>query len=288
MKIPSRFGAFVLVCTAGFALGSWLTGRDLQSVFLTSAAAQTVNATPAGEPVDPANPQAQGTTAAKQAPAVPDREITSQMAHTDAKGRHLAPRGTFYLLSYVSAKTDKGVEGFDPGQEVHFVEVHHDTHTLVVTDGHAQVEVPPSKLTNDMDIAAMVRRNDQANQAQIAAYIQAEETAYNKMERDAAVATAKDLEHREEAQDAQTRTAEQAQAEQQATPQENVPVEDNAYYGEGGYGYGSPYSYFSGGQSVIAYTPKTPATAAPATQSAPAVNKVAAPSAPAAGVGRPK
>ena len=116
-----------------------------------------------------------------------------------AHGHHLAPHGTLYLLEYVSVKTDKGVEGFAPGQEVHVVEVHRPTHTLVVSDGRAQVEVSPSKAHHDMDIAAMVRRKDQANQARIAAYVQKEQDAYNKFEKEAAEATAKDVERADKA-----------------------------------------------------------------------------------------
>lgn len=211
------------------------------------------------------------------------------MARTDAAGRHLAPHGTFYLLSYVAAKTDKGVDGFTPGQEVHLVEVHRATHTLVVTDGHAQVEIPPSKLTNDMDIAEMVRRDDQASQAQIAAYMQAEEAAYNKHERDAAEATAKDLERRKEQQTADARITQeqqQAQANQQTTVQADTAINTDGYYGDNGYGYGSPYSYFSGGGETVIVAPP-PAAPAPAAAPVPVVNRVAVPeSHPTAG--RPK
>ena len=98
------------------------------------------------------------------------------------------------MLDYVSAKTDTGVIGFEPGQQVKLVEVHRNTRTLVVGDGKAQVEVGPEKLTNDMDVAAMVRQKDQANQTAIAAYMQREQKAYDDAQRAAAVDTQQDIE----------------------------------------------------------------------------------------------
>ena len=205
---------------------------------------------------------------------------TTDSAHTDAKGRHLAPRDTFYLLSYVAVKTDKGVEGFDPGQEVHLVEVHRPTQTLVVTDGHAQVEVPPSKLTNDMDVAAMVRQKDEAKQAQVATYVQAEQEAYNKYEREAADATAKDLEHARDVQQqqaAEVRREEQAPVAQIATPTPvDASINTGGYYGDGGYGYGSPYGYFVNTQGTntnrASTTNPAAAVSAGGRSSAPAAN----------------
>ena len=226
ITFPRRFGALSFVMAAGLA----------------SAAAQTtIPAVPVAQ--DP--PQVSSPTAAS---STAEQATAADMVHTDSQGRHFAPRGTFYLLSYVAVKTDKGVEGFDPGQEVRFVEAHRDTQSLVVTNGRAQVEVPASKLTNDIDIAAMVRRNDQAGQTQIAAYVQAEEAAYAKAEKDAADATAKDFEHRKEEQAVQQAQIAQAQVQAEATPEAAASINngyDNGYggggyYGNGGYGYGSP------------------------------------------------
>ncbi len=168
-------------------------------------------------------------------------------AATSKSGRHLAPHDTFYLLQYVSAKTPTGVIGFEPGQPVHLVEVHRPTRTLVVADGEAQVEVGPDKLTNDMDIAALVRQKDQANQAQIAAYVQAEQKAYDDANRAAALNTDKDMAkvNKEE------RDASVVSGKDSALNQPAVTVDGGS--GSGGYGYagsasyGSPYSYFSGG-----------------------------------------
>ena len=200
---------------------------------------------------------------------------------TDPKARHLAPRGTFYMLSYVAARTDKGVEGFDPGTEVHLVEVHSPTRTLVVTDGRAQVEVPPTALTNDLDMALLARRKDQANQAQIVAYQQAQQAEYDKVEKQEADYTAKDLEKRKEQQ---IEVAQAAQPTPQPTAPQQIQAADNAvgynnngYFDEGGYGYGSPFGYFVNNAAPAASgTTKSPNTTAP---SAGAPNNVAAPAA---------
>ena len=197
---------------------------------------------------------------ASVAPAAPGQPIVaSDMLHTDAHGRHLAPHGTLYLIEYVSVKTDRGVEGFEPGQEVHVVEAHRATHTLVVSDGRAQIEISPAKLTNDMDIAAMVRRKDQADQASIAAYVQTEQDAYNKFEREAAEATARDVERADKQQAAASTIVDNSiNATQTAQPAAAATADASAYnnyYGSNGYGYGNPYSYFDGGGSVTIVNP---------------------------------
>ena len=227
------------------------------AIFLTLllpavAPAQTVDGT-SPPAVDAAVP------VASVAPAAPGQPIAaSDMLHTDAHGRHLAPHGTLYLLEYVSVKTDKGVEGFEPGQEVHVVAAHRATHTLVVSDGRAQIEISPDKLTNDMDIAAMVRRKDQTNQASIAAYVQKEQDDYNKFEKQAAEATAKDVERADKQQAASSTIVDNSiNATQTAQPAATTADGSayNNYYGSNGYGYGNSYSYFDGGGSVTIVNP---------------------------------
>ena len=174
-------------------------------------------------------------------------------AGSDSASRHLAPHDTFYLLEYVSAKTDTGVIGFEPGQQVKLVEVHRDSRTLVVGDGKAQVEVGPDKLTNDMDVAALVRRKDQTNQTAIAAYVQREQKAYDDAQRVAAVDTQQDIEkiNRKEREASTTSSADSK------LNQPPVEVAGGSGYGYAGNAYyGSPYSYFSGSGTT---------TAAPAT-----------------------
>ena len=57
--------------------------------------------------------------------------------------------------------------GFEPGQTVRFVSANADKGTLLVTDGTYDVEVRPEQLTNDLDVANIARRRDQASQQQL-------------------------------------------------------------------------------------------------------------------------
>ena len=182
-------------------------------------------------------------------------------AQTAANGnapRHLAPHDTFYLLDYVSAKTGSGVIGFEPGQQVKLVEVHRDTRTLVVGDGKAQVEVGPEKLTNDMDVAALVRQKDQANQMAIAAYVQREQKAYDDAQRAAAVDTQKDIEKiNQKEREASTTSGGDSKLNQ---PPVEVAGSGGGYGYAGNAYYGSPYSYLSGPVATTA-APTTNAAA---------------------------
>lgn len=81
-----------------------------------------------------------------------------------AEIHRLAPRGTFFVVEYVSVRTPTGVAGFEPGREVHFVKADEEKQLLTVSDGKYQVEVGPMQLTNDLDIAALARRQDEASQ----------------------------------------------------------------------------------------------------------------------------
>ena len=200
------------------------------------------------------------------------------MVQTNADERHIAPHDTFYMLAYVAVKTGTGVEGFDPGQEVHLVEVNRMDHTLVVSDGHAQVEVSPSQLTNDIDMATAARQKDQVSQARVATFTRQQREAYDKFQKDAAESTQKDLDqHNKDVEENLAARAKQENAPVAATaPSANVPLSGPGYYGDGGYGYGNPYSYFvvgSGGSSAA--NTKAPAAAARAA----VPNNVAAPAA---------
>ena len=185
-----------------------------------------------------------------RAHAGPPGEAQTTAAASNGGGqRHLAPHDTFYLLDYVSAKTPTGVIGFEPGQQVRLVEVHRDTRTLVVGDGQARVEVGPEKLTNDMDLGALVRQKDQANQVAIAQYVQREQKAYDDSQRQAAVDTQKDIEKINKAE----RESSATNSNDSKLSQPPVAVAGGAGYGYAGNSYyGSPYSYFSGGATSAA------------------------------------
>ena len=179
--------------------------------------------------------------------ATSDQAVQNETVHSDAQGRHMAPHDTFYTMEYVSARTDKGVDGFPPGTEVRLVSVNREAHTLTVTDGHANIELPPDKLTNDMDIGAMVRAKDAANQESVSRYRQAEMAAYQKYQKEVADYTAKDLEKRQEAvRQADEQRQEQAAASHTSAETSAVSTgtgSNNGYYNQDGNGYGSPYGY---------------------------------------------
>ena len=85
------------------------------------------------------------------------------------RARRLAPEGTFYMVEYVSTRTAHGVTGFVPGQEVRFVSADQAKGTLLVTDGKNQIAANPMQLTNDLDVADLARRQDEASQRQLQA-----------------------------------------------------------------------------------------------------------------------
>ena len=181
-----------------------------------------------------------------QQAAPSDQAVKNETVHSNAPDRHLAPRDTFYTMDYASARTDKGVEGFPPGTEVHLVAVNREAHTLTVTDGRANVELPPDKLTNDIDLGAMLRANDAASQESIARYQQAELASYQKYQQEVAEYTAKDLEKREQAIQKSNEQAQEQAATSHTSDQPSTLASSfsNGYYNQGGNGYGNPYSYF--------------------------------------------
>ena len=200
-------------------------------------------------PAPPNSTQGEGQTA----------QATLDGTSSKGRGRHLAPHDTFYLLQYVSVKEPTGVIGFEPGQEVHLVEVHRPTQTLVVGDGTAQVEVSPDKLTNDMDMAALVRQKDQVNQAKIAAYVQSEQKAYEDSKREAAIKTENALDKIDQQKQQVAAAANTPKPNSSAVGGETkldeppVAVGGTSGYGyEGSAYYGSPYSYFAGSTASVA------------------------------------
>ena len=89
-----------------------------------------------------------------------------------APPRRLAPDGTFFVTQYVSVRTPNGVAGFEPGRQVKFVGVDEAKQLLIVTDGEYQAELGPMQLTNDLDLAVLAQRRDQASQQQLVALLE--------------------------------------------------------------------------------------------------------------------
>ena len=99
---------------------------------------------------------------------------------TAAHVPRLAKHGTFFLTEYVSVPTPNGVIGFEPGREVRFVRADRAKGLLIVTDGKYEAELPPGKLTNDLDAADLARKGDEDSQRQLAAFLAAQKAAYDR------------------------------------------------------------------------------------------------------------
>ncbi len=121
---------------------------------------------------------------AQQSPAqpTPARPVTPQ--------RRLAPEGTYFLLERASLRIDSGIIGFAPGTKVTLLE--QGNSASKVTDGQYQFEVPPSQLTNDLDIAASVAQSDYTEQARITELTGKWAQEYAQQQRDALAASEKE------------------------------------------------------------------------------------------------
>jgi hypothetical protein len=93
----------------------------------------------------------------------------------DPDRHHLAPEGTFYLMERVSITTDSGVTGLAPGTRVHLIQDKGDV--FRVSDRTTTFEVPVEKLTDDVDLAQLVARNDAQSQRLVAEYVQRQNAA---------------------------------------------------------------------------------------------------------------
>lgn len=123
--------------------------------------------------------------------AAQQRSVTSAPARpVVTKQRRLAPEGTFFLLQRISLKVDSGVIGFAPGTKVTLIDQRDSIST--VSDGHYQLTVPSSQLTNDLDIAENAAKADYATQAQIAQSIGKSIREYEQQKRDALAASEKE------------------------------------------------------------------------------------------------
>ena len=112
----------------------------------------------------------------------PARPVTPQ--------RRVAPEGTYFLLGRASLRIDSGVIGFAPGTKVTLLDQGNSAST--VTDGQYQFAVPPSQLTNDLDIAAGVAKSDYAAQAQLAELTAKWVQEYNQRQREAFITSEKE------------------------------------------------------------------------------------------------
>ena len=88
----------------------------------------------------------------------------------------LAPKGIFYLMERVAVKSKSGVAGFAPGTRVKLVKDRGET--LLVQSEDTKFEVHGDQLTNDLDLADLLRRQDAQAQRELARAMQDRLAAY--------------------------------------------------------------------------------------------------------------
>jgi hypothetical protein len=119
-----------------------------------------------------------------------ERRRNDQRLPVPSPMNHASHLKDFFLLQRASLPIDSGVIGFAPGTKVTLVEEADSVST--VTDGEYQFKVPASQLTNDLDVAASVAKEDYAKQAQIAELTAKRAQQYSQQERDAFIASEKE------------------------------------------------------------------------------------------------
>ena len=82
----------------------------------------------------------------------------------------LAPKGIFYLMERVVVKSKSGVTGFAPGMRVKLIKDQGET--LLVQSEDTKFEVRGDQLTNDLDLADLLRRQDAQSQQALAQAMQ--------------------------------------------------------------------------------------------------------------------
>ncbi|PYK61228.1 MAG: hypothetical protein DME43_02950 [Verrucomicrobia bacterium] len=108
-------------------------------------------------PRAPAAPISPGSTVQGGAPSPPP----------PPEQHRLAPEGTLYLMERVVVKSDSGVSGFAPGTRVKLIEDRGEK-LFVKNDDNIKFEAPSDKVTNDLDLAVLVARQDAQSQQALA------------------------------------------------------------------------------------------------------------------------
>ena len=76
---------------------------------------------------------------------------------------HYAPDGVFYVIEDYSAHIKGGLIGVTAGSQVKLLRDNGDS--AQVTDGTTPFDIPKAKLTNDLDLAAVLAKREQAVEA---------------------------------------------------------------------------------------------------------------------------
>jgi hypothetical protein len=104
-----------------------------------------------------ASPPATSPAAVEPSPLTPAASPSSEVAHP-----RLAPKDVFFLMERVSVKTKSGVIGFAPGTRVKFIKDQGET--LLVQSEGTELGVRGDQLTNDLDLADLLGRQDAQSQ----------------------------------------------------------------------------------------------------------------------------
>jgi hypothetical protein len=224
--------ASIVILSAAIIFAAYLLAHRRPAIAGTAVARGSSQ--PPGE--TPSAPVPAGGAASPASALVEPAKPTASPA--PAIGARLAPEGSFYMVEYVSAKTPKGIVGFEPGRTVKLVEVHRPQGTLIVTDGRYQAEVLPSQLTNDKDIAELARDRDAASQAKLAELQAAEHRVYEQMQKQTNEEYSKDVERNNAVAQAGKAIGTADNPLNAAPSPTNTSVNLGAVYG-------SPYSYFA-------------------------------------------
>ena len=138
----------MLIFGFAFGLGMWVTDTNFHQLFgmmgLTSKP-QGVEVTP------PSIPE----------PTVPPRKTPTPIPH------RYAPAGVYFLLQRVKLTTDSGIEAFPAGTQVQEVSKQATTCHIRIRDG-LEMDIPIQQLTNDLDVAALLKKQDQLSRQQVA------------------------------------------------------------------------------------------------------------------------
>ena len=108
---------------------------------------------------------------AAQVPSTPADAPSTQ----PTRQRRLAPEDVFFLTERMILRSNSGVVGFAPGTRVRVKQDKGETFS--VTDGSTTFDVPADKLTNDLDLAALVARSDAKSQQTVAQWIERQNAA---------------------------------------------------------------------------------------------------------------